>query len=87
MSTKREFKSICSVDSYPVPLSSLIKPTHTFSLACGSAGCIEASCSQDGSSRFTSPPQSGSVLLTYEYGHCVSPRPPDSTPTARTPLL
>ena len=66
MSTKREFKSICSVDSYPAPLSSLIKPTHTFSLACGSAGCIEASCSQDGSSRFTSPRLSGSVLLTYE---------------------
>lgn len=38
VSTKHEFKSICSVARCPVPLSTLSNPP-TLSLACGCAGC------------------------------------------------
>lgn len=53
-------KSICSVARCPVPLSTLIKPTHTFSLACGCAGCG----GQLRSARFLAFHQPTAVLLS-----------------------
>lgn len=86
VSTKHEFKSICSVARCPVPPIDAYQTHPPFlSLACGCAGWS----AQLRSARFLALHQPTAVLLSVLFtcedrGTALPSRPPASIPTART---